>query len=189
MAQSKSAVPKAEVKLGQFQIAGLGNFQVDGRAVDDGDGEAGTFDDGGFVGTDETIGRGLGESALQETIPEALRSLREHDELAGNGGGDQGAVRGALDLLDGVDRGHSDDGGAVLDDGVDGAVDGGGIDERADGIVDEDNVVGLGGEGEKGVGNGLLAMVTAFDDVNAVSKTVLGDLGLTRSISVLRTAT
>ena len=63
------------------------------------------------------------------------------DELAGDGGGDEGAVGGALDLLDGVDGGHGDDGGAVLFDGGDGAVDGGGVDERADGVVDEDDVV------------------------------------------------
>ena len=78
---------------------------------------------------------------------------------------------GALDLLDGVDGGEADDGRAVLGDGVDGAVDGVGVDEGADCVVDEDDVVvgygGGGGEGGETVGDGLLAVFSACDDADA----------------------
>jgi hypothetical protein len=114
-----------QVELGQGQVAGLGNLQINLRAGDDGNGMAGALDDGGFVGAEEAVGGGLGEGALEQAAAEALRGLGEDDEFAGDGGGDESAVGGALDLLDGVDGGQADDGGAVLDDGVDGAVDGG----------------------------------------------------------------
>ena len=146
MAFPRPALPLLlQVELREFQIAGLGNFEVDGRAVDDGDAMAGALDYGGLVSADESVGVGLSKGALEQAEAEALRRLRVDDELAGDGGGDDGAVGGALDLLDGVDGGHADDGGAVLDDGVDGALDGGGVDEGANGVVDEDDVVGLGG--------------------------------------------
>ena len=98
------------------------------------------------------------------------------DEFARDGGGDEGAVGGALDLLDGVDGGSADDGGAVVLDGVDGAVDGGSVDERTDGVVDEDDVAFVGGgERGEGVGDGVLAGVAAGDDVHAVGQLVLGE--------------
>ena len=150
--------------------------------MDDGDGVAGSLDDGGFVGADEAVGFGVGEGLLEQAVAEALGGLGEDDELAGNGGGDESAVSGAFDLFNGVDGGEADDGRAELDDGVDGAVDGVGVDEGADGIVDKDNVVGLGGDGGEGVGDGLLAMVATLDNVDARGKVVggaeLGDLGL-----------
>jgi hypothetical protein len=70
------------------------------------------------------------------------------------------------------------------DDGVDGAVDGGGVDERADGVVDQDNVVGLGGQGGQGVGDRLLAVVAAFDHADAAkAKPYSAIWAWTRSIS------
>ena len=57
-------------------------------------------------------------------------------------------------------------------------VDGGGVDEGADGIVDEDDVLrGGGGEGGEGVGDGFLAVVAAGDDVDFFGEMVLGEHG------------
>ena len=165
-----------QIELRELQIAGLGNLEVDGRAVDDGDAMAGALDYGSLVSADESVGVGLSKGALEEAEAEALRRLGVNDALAGDGGGDDGAVGGALDLLDGVHGGHGDDGGAVLDDGVDGAVDGGGVNEGADGVVDEDDVVGISGDGREGVGDGFLAIVAAFDKLDAGCEAVFGDL-------------
>lgn len=177
-----SLAAAAEIELGQLQVAGLGNLQINLRAVDDGDGMSGTLDDGGLVCAEEAVGGSLSEGALEEAEAETLGSLGEDDEFAGDGGGDERAVGGALDLLDGIDGGQADDGRAELGDGVDGAVDGGRVDQGADGIVDEDQVVGLGGQRGEGVGDGLLAAVSAFDDVDAGGEAglggILGDLGL-----------
>ena len=108
------------------------------------------------------------KARLQEFAAEALGSLRLHDVLAGNGGGDDGSVGGALHLLDGVDGGQADDGGVVLFDGANGAVDGGRVDERTDGIVDQNDVVGVAFDGVERVVYAFLAMVAAFDDVDLV---------------------
>jgi hypothetical protein len=103
-----------------------------------------------------------------------------HDQLAGDGGGDQRAVGGALDLLDGVDGRHADDGCAVLLDGVDGAGYSFGIYQRPDSVVDQHDVVGRGaGQRGEGVGDGVLAGVAAGDDVDLafvvqVAELVLG---------------
>src|SRR6202044_426187 len=124
------------------------------------------------------VGCGFGEGAAEARDGGALRGLGVNDKLAGDGGGDEGAVGGAFHLLDGVDGGGGDDGGAVLFDGGDGALDGGGVDEGADGIVDEDDVLrGGGGEGGESVGDGLLAVVAAGDDVDFFGEMVLVDHG------------
>ena len=88
------------------------------------------------------------------------------------------AVGGPLHLLDGVHGGHADDGRSVLDDRIDGALDGGGVDQRADGVVDQDNIVGLGGQSGQGMGHRFLAMVAALDHADAIGEAELGDLGL-----------
>ena len=166
----------AQVELCEFEVAGLGDFQVDRRARDDRDAMAGALNHGGFVRTHESIGVGLSKCALEQSETEALGRLRVDDELAGDGGGDDGAVGGALHLLDGVHGGHPHDGRAVLDDGVDGAVDGCGVNEGADGIVYQDDVVGLGRKGGEGVGDGFLTMIAAFHDLDPPGKAVFGDL-------------
>ena len=64
----------------------------------------------------------------------------------------------------------------MLLDGGDGALDGGGVDERTDRVVDEDDVVvGRGGQGGEGIGDGVLTGVAAGDDVDLVAEVVLGD--------------
>src|SRR3974390_1278443 len=90
-----------EVKLGQFQVAGLGDLQIKGGAGYDSNGVSGALDDGGLVGADEAVGCGLGEGGLDEAEAEALGGLRVDDGLAGDGGGDEGAVGGAFHLFDG----------------------------------------------------------------------------------------
>lgn len=167
-----------EIKLGQFEVARLGNLQINRRAGDDGNGQAGTLDDGGLVGAEEAIRGGFGKGALEEAEAEALGSLGEDDELAGDGRGDEGSVGGSLDLLDGVNGGQADDGRAEFGDGIDGAVDGGRVNEGTDGVVDEDDVVGLGRQGGKSMSDGLLACIAALHDMDAGVEAVLGDLGL-----------
>jgi len=109
---------------------------------------------------------------------EALGCLREDDIFAGDGGGDECAMGGALDLLDGVHGGEADDGGSELGDSVNGAVDGGSVNERTHGVMDEDDVVILCGESGEGVGDGLLAVIAAFDNADLAGEAVLGDLRL-----------
>jgi len=165
-----------EVELGDFEVAGLGDFEVALVAGDYEDGDAGAFEEGGLVGAGELVGCGFGEGLAHEGDAGALGGLGVDDELAGDGGGDESSVGGALDLLDGVDGGHADDGGTVFFDGFDGFGDGGGVDEGADGVVDEDDVVGRGtGERGEGVGYGVLADVAAGDDVNLAGEAVLGE--------------
>ena len=88
----------AKVKLRQLQVAWLRNLQINLRTVDCGDGISSPFDDGGFVGAHKAIGKRFGEGLLQQSAAEALRRLRQNDVLARDGGGDEGPVRGALDL-------------------------------------------------------------------------------------------
>ena len=167
-----------QVELGDFEVAGLGDLEVAGVALDDEDGDAGAFEERGFVGADELVGFGFGEGAAEERDLGTLRGLGVDDEFAGDGGGDEGAVGGALDLLDGVHRRSSYNRRPVFFDGVDGLVDGGGVDEGADGVMDQDDVVGRGGgQGGEGVGDGVLAGVAADDDVDLVLHAVLGDQG------------
>ena len=146
--------------------------------MNDGHRMAGALDDRGLVGAHEAVRLGLGEGALEQGVAKALRGLRQHDEFARNGGGDQSAVGGPLHLLDGVDGRHADNGRAMFDYCIDGPVYGGGVDQRADGVVHQDNVVRLGGKLGESVRNGLLAMVATSHDVNARGESELGDLGL-----------
>ena len=139
---------------------------------------AGALDQAGLVGAGEAIGFGFGEGALQDGPAEALRRLRLHDVLARDRGADDGAVRGALDLLDGVDGGQADDGGAMLGNGFDGARDGVGVDQGADGVVHQHDVIVLRLHGRKGASDGFLTAVAAFDDSDAAGELVFGDDGL-----------
>ncbi len=104
----------AQVKLGQLQIAGLRNLQINLRTVHHGDRVSGALHHRGFVGANKAVRRGLGEDTFEQAIAEALRGLRQHHELARNGGCDQRSVRGALHLLDGVHGGQAHDGRSVL---------------------------------------------------------------------------
>ena len=132
----------------------------------------------GLVGAHKSVRHGFGESALEKSVAESLGRLRQHDEFAGNGGGDECAMRGALHLLDGVDRGQADDGRAVLDDRVDGALDGGRVDERPHRVMHQHDVVFRGGQRGQRVGHGFLAVVAAFHHLHAGPETVFGHLGL-----------
>ena len=137
--------------------------------------DVGALEEAGFVGAGEAVGGGFCEGALHNGEACALRGLGLDDALAGDGGGDDGAIGGALDLLDGVHGGDADDGCAVFGDGVDGAVDGGGIDEGADGVVDEDDVVWRRVQCSEGVGYGALAVFATFYDADFGFEPVVGD--------------
>jgi len=170
------AVALVQVELGQLQVAGLRNLQINLRTVDDGYGNSGALNDGSFIGTYEAVVGSLGKGAFEQGVAEALGCLRQHDVLTRDGGGDEGAVSGALHLLDGVDGGHADDGGSQFSDGVNCAVDGGDVDQRSDGVVDQDDVVRLGGQSGEGVGDRFLAILATFDDLDFAGEAVLGDL-------------
>ena len=75
----------AKVKLGQLQVAGLGNLQINLRAMDHGYRMAGALDDRGFIGADKAVTGGLGEGFLQQAIAKTLRGLGQDHELAWNG--------------------------------------------------------------------------------------------------------
>jgi hypothetical protein len=164
-----------EIEFREFEVAGLGDFEIARGAGDDGDGNSGAFSEGGFVGALEAIGFGIGEGATEETDAEGLGSLGEDDAFAGDGGGDDGTVRGALDDLDGVQCGGADDGGSVLGDGIEDAMDGGGVNEWANGVVDEDDVVVLGiAEGGQSVADGVLPGVSARNDEDGYGEGGMG---------------
>jgi tRNA(Ile)-lysidine synthase len=163
-----------EEELCEFQVAGLGDLQIEGGTGDDGNFVSGAFDDGGLIGADEAVGGRFSEGALEQPEAESLRRLGEHDGFARDGAGDECSVGGALDLLDGIDGGHADDGGSVLNDGINGAVDSGGVDEGADRVVDKDDVIGIGMDGGERVSNGFLAVIAALDDLDAMGEVVVG---------------
>jgi hypothetical protein len=76
-----------EVELGDFEVAGLGYFEVAAGAGDYVDGNAGAFEEAGFVGAEELVGGGFGEGAAEKGDAGALRGLGVDDEFAGDGGG------------------------------------------------------------------------------------------------------
>lgn len=166
----------AQVELCEFEVAGLGDLEVGRRAWDHGYVDAGAFEEAGFVGAGEAVGFGFVEGSYEVGVMGALRSLGLDDAFARDGGGDDGAVGCAVDLLDGVDGAYADDGCAMLRDGVDGALDGGGVDERTDGVVDEDDIAGLGLERAECSRDGVLAGFAAGDDADLVGEAVLGEL-------------
>ena len=132
------------------------------------------------VGTRALVsaGTGLGEGVLEDRPAEALWRLRLHHVLTRNGGADDGAVRGALHLFDGIDGRQADNGGAVLGDCFDGARDGRGVDQWADGVVHQHDVVVFRLHRCKCASDGLLAAVSAFHHGDAASELILGDDGL-----------
>ena len=89
---------------------------------------------------------------------------------------------GAFHLLDRVDCGEGYDRGTMFKDRVDGSFNGGGIDQRADCVVDEDDIVVNAVEGCEGVRDGFLTVISAGDDVNlgggAEETAMFGDLSL-----------
>ncbi len=160
-----------QVKLGNVQIAGLSYLEVARAARNHVDGNPGAFEQAGLVRALKFVRcRGVESTAHQRHIG-SLRGLGVHDEFAGNGGHDQGAVGGALDSFDRVGGRHADNGGAVAFDRVDRALDGGRVDKGADGVVDENDVLlPRRGQCAKGVGDRVLAHVPPGDDVDAAGK-------------------
>ena len=166
-----------QVELSEFKISGLRDFEVSRGAWNYGDQPTGALDKAGFVGADEFIGCRLSKSSFKQMAAETLGRLRLHDVFARNGRGDDGSVGGALDLLDSVDGGKAHYGSLVFLDSADGALDGSSIDERADGIVHEDDVIRLAVEGVEGVGDALLPGVSTGHNVDFPGKSVIADLG------------
>src|SRR5713101_614221 len=65
------------------------------------------FHQGGFIGSEKSIGRCFIECLFEHAVPEALRGLCHHYALTRDGRLNQRTVGGALDLLHGIDRGQS----------------------------------------------------------------------------------
>ena len=126
-----------------------------------------------LIGAQETLGGGVLERPLQHCKAEPLRRLCLHDHLARDGSRDHGSVGGALDLLDGVDGRHPGDCGAVLFYGGNDRRDGLGGDERTHRIVYQNNIVLGGAQRVQRVGDRLLPVFTALDDMHLVTEIVL----------------
>ena len=73
----------------------------------------------------------------------------------------------------------------MADHGIDGAIDQGGFDEGPDGVVDEDDVILLTVERAESVADGILAVVSPFNDDDFLAEIVVGDL-LGNAFSLLR---
>ena len=132
----------------------------------------------GLVGAQKAVRVSLIKGLLQEPVAKALRGLRQHHKLARNGRGHQRAVGGPLHLLDGIDGGQPDDGRAKLLHRVDGAVDGGRVNQRTNRVVYQNNIVRLGVQGGQCVRHRLLAAVSTLNHAHRIAKTKLGNLGL-----------
>ena len=89
-------------------------------------------------------------------------------------------MRRAFHLLDGVHRGQADDGRAVLGDGVDGALDGGCVDQGPRRIMHQHYVVAaaaiLGDEQRQRVRHRLLALVAPLDHMDFLAQSELRHL-------------
>src|SRR5450631_2088774 len=84
-----SAGALTQVKLGQLQVARLGNLQINLRTVYYGYRISGALQNRGFVRAHKPVRGSLGKGRLQQPVAKSLRSLRQHHEFARDGGGDQ----------------------------------------------------------------------------------------------------
>lgn len=157
-----------EIKAGEVEIGGAGDFDVALGTEDNINVAAETFDEGSFVGGLPVIGGGKGKGFAKHSGVENLRGLGEDDALARDGLGDEGDVfgeRGAADFFHGVNRGDAEDGGAAGACFGDDAVELLAGDQGADGVVDDDEI-GVRGCGGEGVGNGFLARASTVNDAD-----------------------
>src|SRR5208283_3000190 len=142
--------------------------------------QAGALDQGSLVGTNEAIVGGFIKSFLQDVKAKALRSLRHHDAGARDGGFDERALGSSFHLFHGVDGGQSRDGGSMFMRGLDDTSDDFGRDQRANGIVHQNDIFGIGRGAGQCVGHGVLTMLSAFDHLQALAqdfRELLFDLG------------
>ncbi len=173
-----SAGALAQIKLRQFQIARLCDLQINLRARYDRHRLAGALHKRRLVGPHKAVRRGFGEGVSQQPVAKTLRRLRQHHELAWNGRGDQRAMGCSLHLLDGVHRRQPHNGRSMLHNCVNGAVDGGCIDQRTHRVMHQHDVVRSGGQGGQRMGHRLLPVLSTLHHTHPVGKAILGDLGL-----------
>ena len=102
---------------------------------------SGTLDQGSFISPEKSVGSSFIECLLQHSVVKTLWRLRHDHALARQGCGNQSAFCGTFHLLDRVHGGHSGNGCAVFPGSFDYIVNDFRSDKRADGIVDENNVV------------------------------------------------
>jgi hypothetical protein len=167
-----------QVELRQFQIAGLRDLQINRRTVNHGDGKSGTLDHRGLIRSHKSIRRGVGHGFLKYAESKPLGRLSLDNKLARNRRCDDCTMRGALNLLDGVRCRQSHNGRPVRHNSIDGAVDRRRIDQRSHRIVYQDDVVRIGVNGIERMDDGLLAGISALDNMDATGKTVFCDLRL-----------
>ena len=91
---------------------------------------------------------------------------------------DDGAVRGTLHLLDGVDGGQRHDRGAAGTDGFYGARDGVCVDEGTNCVVDQHDIVIGGGDGGERPADGFLARIAALNHGHTAGESMVKHLRL-----------
>src|SRR5208337_515261 len=134
-----------QIELRQLHIGGGGDFQITRRTHYYYYREAGALDQRSFVGAEEAVGQGVGKGFFQDAVAKTLRGLRHHNAGSRDGGFDERAFRGSFHLLHGVYGGPTGDGGTVLVGGFDYMADDFRGHKGADGIVNEDDVLWIGG--------------------------------------------
>ncbi len=139
-----------------------------------GNGDAGTLQQAGFVCPLKTVGLGFRKRPEHQADPCALGRLSLHNALPRNGRRDDGAIGGTLYLLDRIDCRHANDGCTMAGNGLNGALNRGRIDQRAHGVVHQNNVVRLGDQGTQRIGDTSLAMVSTNGKLNTLRKAMLG---------------
>ena len=141
---------------------------------------SGALQQAGLVSAHETVRLCLGEDLPQQPAARSLRRLRLHDSLPRNGRGHNRAVRRALHLLDGIHRGQSDDRRAVLGDGIDGALDGGCVDQGPRRIVHQYHIIVVAAvlcdQQSQRIRDRLLPLVAPLDDMHLAAQSELGHL-------------
>jgi hypothetical protein len=166
-----------QVKLCKIEVVGVGDLQIFVGTHHDRNLKACSFNDRRFVGALEAVRLRFGEGLLEQVQAEALRSLRVNDVFARNGGRNNSAVGGALHLLDGVDGWQADDGSTVLFNPPNSAGDSGWVNQRPDGVVDQDDIVVVALNERERMGDAFLTGVSTLDDLYGRRKAVFGDLG------------
>ena len=164
---------------GEAEVGGGGDFEVHESGFDDGAGVAQSFDELGVVGDGgaEVEAGAVGVGAEDEFAAEDLGGLREVEVFAVYGFGGEMGVVGAFD---GVGDGCGEERCAMVAGGCENGVDLSGGEAGAGGVVDGDEVAGIGDEFE-GARDGVGAFGAAFDDLDIEE----GDAGLVAAFEEL----
>ena len=166
----------AQVELRQFQIARARDFQIALGAEHNVHVVSQTFDQAGFVGGRESVGRRARKGFAQQRGVEHLRRLRQHHALARNGGSNQRHVAGqagALHFLDRIQRGNAQYGGASRARFGDHALDLLARHQRAHGVMHQ-NQLGVARRLGQRVGDRFLPRLASAHDTQGAAEMLSG---------------